>query len=289
MRTWIDTHLHLLYPARLQYDWTTGIPALNQAFSLEQYQQVAAPLGISQALHMEVDVLPSQIEEETKLIGELKEQPHSILAGAISSCRPENKDMGLFLEAALNNPLIHGFRRVLHVVNDDVSTTDVFRQNIRALTGQGHPFDICVLPAQLHLAQALARACPGSQFILDHCGVPAVASQSLEPWKTNIANLAQQPNVACKISGLIAYGDASRWPNGDIQAITRDLRPFVEHVIACFGWERVVWGSDFPVCNLTKGLATWKAVTDALLQGCSEAEVDALAFVNAQRIYRITH
>ena len=287
MRTWIDTHLHLLYPQRLQYDWTQSIPALNQSFSIEQYQPLARSLGITQALHMEVDVLPEQINEETQLIGELKQQPNSILVGAISSCRPEHKNIEPFIEAALNNPLVHGFRRVLHVVHDDVSTTDVFQSNVRALTQQGHPFDLCVLPAQLHLADALAQACPKTQFVLDHCGVPAVASKVMEPWKTQIAQLARQPNVACKVSGLIAYGDPSRWPEGDVQVIAQDLRPYVEHVIDCFGWDRVVWGRDFPVCNLTKDLTTWKAVTDRLLQGCSEAEWDALAFVNARRIYRI--
>ena len=287
MRNWIDTHVHLLYPNRLQYPWALNIPTLNQAFHLEHYQQVAAPLGITQALHMEVDVPEALIEEETKLIGELIQQPNSLLVGAISSCRPEKKDMGLFIESAMNNPLIHGFRRVLHVVPDDVSTSDTFRQNIRALTRKGHSFDICVLPSQMHLAVALAKACPNTQFVLDHCGVPAVADHNIAPWKSQITSIARLPNVVCKISGLIAYGDIRRWLPGDIQSIVDDLRPYVEHAIDCFGWARVVWGSDFPVCNLTKGLAVWRAVTDELLQGCTPSQCDALAFANAKRIYRI--
>lgn len=288
MRPWIDTHLHLLYPQRLNYDWTQSLPALNQAFSLEDYQLIARPLGISQVLHMEVDVREHQIEEETKLVGELMDLPGSLLAGAISSCRPEQQDIGAFVERSLANPRIHGFRRVLHVVPNDVSITGTFRSNVRALTAQGHAFDVCVLPAQLHLADALAKACPDSQLVIDHCGVPAVASQALSPWKEGIEQLAQNPNVACKISGVIAYGDASRWGESDLDSVVRDLRPYVEHVIASFGWERVVWGSDFPVCNLTRGLATWKAATDSLLSGCSSTQIDALAHGNARRIYRIT-
>jgi predicted TIM-barrel fold metal-dependent hydrolase len=158
---------------------------------------------------------------------------------------------------------------------------------VRALTAKGHPFDICVLPQQLHLADALAKSCPNAQFVLDHCGVPAIASQALSPWREGIAALAANPNVACKISGVIAYGDVSRWGEGDVGAVVRDLRPYVEHVIASFGWERVVWGSDFPVCNLTRGLTTWKAATDELLAACSVAQLDALAFGNARRIYRL--
>lgn len=287
MRPWIDTHLHLLYPQRLNYDWTHAIPKLDQAFSLEDYAHIARPLGISQALHMEVDVREHQIEEETQMIGELMDAHDSFLVGAISSCRPEQQDIGAFVERSMANPRIHGFRRVLHVVPDEVSTTETFRRNLRKLTAKGHAFDVCVLPAQLHLADALAKACPDSQLVLDHCGVPAVASQALSPWKEGIEQLAQNPNVACKISGVIAYGDASRWGDSDLDSVVRDLRPYVEHVITCFGWERVVWGSDFPVCNLTQGLAIWKAATDALLSGCTSTQIDALAHGNARRIYRL--
>ncbi|MCW8174200.1 amidohydrolase [Verminephrobacter aporrectodeae subsp. tuberculatae] len=287
MRPWIDTHLHLLYPQRLDYDWTRSLPVLDRAFPLEEYACTAQPLGICQALHMEVDVRVQQMEAETELIGDLARQPGSMMAGAISSCRPEQDEIGDFLERTLSNPLIHGFRRVLHVVPDHVSTGDIFRRNVRALTRKGHPFDVCVLARQLPLADALARACPESQFVLDHCGVPAVARQVLTPWKEDIARLASNPNMACKISGLIAYGDANRWPDGDVASVARDLRPYFDHVLDCFGWDRVVWGSDFPVCNLTRGLATWKAATDMLLAGCSGAQVDALAHGNARRIYRL--
>lgn len=289
MRTWTDTHLHLLYPARLNYDWALPLPALNKAFSLEDYQAIARPLGITQALHMEVDVRAHQIEDETALVEELMQLPHSLLAGAIASCRPEQEDLGSFVERALANPRIHGFRRVLHVVPDAVSTTQTFRRHVRALTAQGHPFDVCVLPKQLHLADALAKACPDAQLVLDHCGIPDVASGVLSPWKELITQVAANPNMACKISGVIAYGDVSRWAEGDVDSVVRDLRPYVEHVVGSFGWQRVVWGSDFPVCNLTRGLATWKAATDALFAGCSSTELDALAHGNAQRIYRLAN
>jgi predicted TIM-barrel fold metal-dependent hydrolase len=144
-----------------------------------------------------------------------------------------------------------------------------------------------MLPAQLPLAEQLVQACPKSQFVLDHCGVPPVASGEMSPWRENIARLARMPTVACKVSGMIAYGDVNRWPEGDVASVVRDLRPYFDHIIDCFGWERVVWGSDFPVCNLTRGLATWKAVTDVLVAGCSSAQIDALAHANALRIYRI--
>jgi predicted TIM-barrel fold metal-dependent hydrolase len=114
-----------------------------------------------------------------------------------------------------------------------------------------------------------------------------VASGELEHWRRDIRALAALPNVHCKISGVIAYGDPSRWQGSDVAPVAEDLRPYIEEVIQSFGWQRVVWGSDFPVCKLTKGLTTWKHVTDLLMQGASDSELDALAHGNARRIYRL--
>src|SRR6218665_1377433 len=100
MRPWIDTHLHLLYPQRLDYDWTKSLPVLDRVHVLEEYAGLAQPSGIRLAL---------QMEAETDLIGQLARQPDSLIAGAISSCRPEHDEIGGFLERALSNPLIHGF------------------------------------------------------------------------------------------------------------------------------------------------------------------------------------
>jgi predicted TIM-barrel fold metal-dependent hydrolase len=127
---------------------------------------------------------------------------------------------------------------------------------------------------------ALASRAPDVQFVLDHCGIPSVRTQELDPWRGYIAALAALPNVACKISGIIAHGHPQHW-------MVEDLRPFVEHVIQVFGWQRVVWGSDWPVCNLTASLARWVEVTGILVAGASESETAALFHENAKRIYHL--
>jgi predicted TIM-barrel fold metal-dependent hydrolase len=123
--------------------------------------------------------------------------------------------------------------------------------------------------------------------VLDHCGIPPVASGEFEYWRKQIRTFAMLANVHCKISGVIAYGDPSRWQGSDIAPVARDLRPYIDQVIHSFGWQRVVWGSDFPICKLTKGLTTWKHVTDLLMREASDSELDALAQGNARRIYRL--
>lgn len=290
MQTWLDTHLHLLYPERLHYDWAVGIPVLNKSFHFEEYVALAQALHITATLHMEVDVRAEEIEKETQFIEELAGHPSGLIVGTISSCRPETTDEEAFAgfrERVHANPLVRAFRRVLHTQPDDLSTSQTFRKNVRALTRNGQVFELCVLPRQLPQAIALVSACPNTVFVLNHCGCPNIAGGGLHPWKANLARLAKYPNVNCKISGLIAYGDATRWPEGDLHAIADDLRPYFEAAIEAFGWHRVVWGSDFPVCNLTRGLTVWRQVTDLLVQGASHSEVAALAELNARRIYRL--
>jgi predicted TIM-barrel fold metal-dependent hydrolase len=290
MRQWLDTHLHLLYPERLHYDWTAELPALQHPFHLHDYLSEARSLGIGPALHMEADVREADIEVETELVGGLARDTSGQIVGAISACRPESTDgkaFASFVERTTANPLIRGFRRVLHTQPDELASSERFRANLRLLTAQGHPFDLCVLSRQLPQAAELARSLHSATFVLDHCGIPPVASGELEDWRKQIRALAMLPNVHCKISGVIAYGDPSRWQAGDIAAVAEDLRPYIEQVIQSFGWRRIVWGSDFPVCKLTKGLATWKQVTDFLMRGASDSELDALAQGNARRIYRL--
>ena len=153
-----------------------------------------------------------------------------------------------FLDRQLANPFVKGFRRVLHVVPDDLSEGATFRANIKRLAGAVRPFDLCVRPDQIDKAIALADCAPSVQFVLDHCGVPAIKDRAEHPWRERIAEIARRPNVAVKISGVVAYADPGGWT-------VDDVRPYVEHAIESFGWDRVVWGSDWPVCTLTASLS----------------------------------
>jgi predicted TIM-barrel fold metal-dependent hydrolase len=275
-----DTHLHLIDRGALRYPWLADVPALDQDFPLARYQAEAARCGLAGALHMEVDVAQDQIEAETRHVEALAKQPASPLRGAISACRPENPDFPAFLERQLADPFVKGFRRVLHVVPDAVSLSPLFRANLGRLAGTGRPFDLCVRPDQIDKAIALADLCPDVQFVLDHCGVPAIKDRAEHPWRERIAEIARRPNVAVKISGVVAYADPERWT-------VDDIRPYVEHAIGCFGWDRVVWGSDWPVCTLTASLSIWVAATHAITGGCSLDERARLFRGNAQGIWRL--
>jgi predicted TIM-barrel fold metal-dependent hydrolase len=273
----VDTHLHLIYLDRLSYPWLDGVPALKRSFTLEEYLAQARPAGIDTSIHMEVDVAESDMAAETGFVSGID---NGVVA-AIAACRPESPDFPAYLDRAAANPRVKGFRRVLHVQPDEVGRQPLFAENLKRLARYGLTFDFCVLPRQIPIALDIARRCSDVQFILDHCGVPDVKARALEPWRAHIRAIAALPNVAAKVSGIVAYADPTGWT-------VDDLRPYVEHVIECFGWDRVVWGSDWPVCTLTADLTRWVAATRELIAGASPEEQAKLLSRNAERIYRLS-
>ena len=272
----IDTHLHLIYQDRLRYPWLASTPKLDRDFRLEEYLAEAQGLGVEAALHMEVDVAAEDQAAETAFVTGLG----APVIAAIAACRPESPDFAASLDRLAGNPAVRGLRRILHQSPDELGQSPLFAENLRRLTQHDLSFDLCVLARQLPIAIQLARACPDVRFVLDHCGVPDIEAQALDPWRERITQLAALPNVACKISGVVAYAGAD-WT-------TADLRPYVEHCIQAFGWDRVVWGSDWPVCTLTADLTRWVRATHELTAGCTEQERAQLLSLNAQRIYRLS-
>ncbi|SER46882.1 Predicted metal-dependent hydrolase, TIM-barrel fold [Faunimonas pinastri] len=271
----IDTHLHLVYPDRFAYPWLTDVPALNRPFSFPDYWEQAEKAGIAAALHIEVDVVEEDREAETRFVTGLDPR----IAGAVASCRPENADFAAELERLAAIPGVKGLRRILHTSPDELSQTPLFAENLNRIAAHELTFDLCVLARQLPVGRDLAARCPDVQFILDHCGVPDIEGDDFDTWADDLRHMSELPNVAVKISGISAYAR----PDWSLD----DLRPWVEHTIACFGWDRVVWGSDYPVCTLNADLGLWVETTRALLAGTSGAEQEQLFSRNAERLYRL--
>jgi predicted TIM-barrel fold metal-dependent hydrolase len=274
----IDTHQHLWDLRQFPYSWCAGIPALNRSFLLDDYLAAAESTGIEKTVFVECDVDEPHGLTEAQNIQKLADD-HPLIAGIVAAARPERPDFPKQLESLLNLPKLRGIRRVLHVVPDEISRPDLFAENVRRLAAHRLTFDLCVLVRQLSLGIALAKKCPEVQFVLDHCGVPDVKGKAFDPWRAHIKELSTLPNVACKISGLVAYA-GENWT-------VNDLRPWAEHVIACFGWNRVLWGGDWPVCNLTASLRRWVDTADALFSSATEAQRESLFCKNAERIYRV--
>ena len=276
----VDTHLHLIDLTALRYPWLAGVPALNRDHPYAEYAIQAHRADIEAALHMEVDVDQADIEAENSHVKAQSHQTGSLLRGAIASCRPEEPGFASYLERQRADPFVKGFRRVLHVMPDGLSEAALFRENVKRLAGTGLTFDLVVLPHQIPSAIALVDLAPDVQFVLDHCGVPDIKGAAEHPWREHMADIARRPNVIGKISGVVAYA-AGPWT-------VETLRPYVEHTIGCFGWDRVVWGSDHPVATTTGGTLTdWVNATRTIVSDATDDEKAALFFRNAERVYRV--
>jgi predicted TIM-barrel fold metal-dependent hydrolase len=276
----LDTHQHLIYPENCPYSWTNDIPALaGNGFRYEDYVSLTHDAGVAGTIFMETSPDDPHWRQETKFVYELAAKPGSLINGVIANCRPEEEGFEKYVDSA-RHPKLVGFRRILHVVPDDVSRGPSFAENVRWLGKQKLTFDLCFLARQLPLAIELAKKCPDTQLILDHCGVPEVAAGALDPWREHIRNLAKLPNVGCKISGVLAYCKPG-------EATLETVKPYVDHCIEHFGADRLVWGSDWPVVVINSTLPEWIRIARQLVARLSQTEQRKILHDNAVCIYGV--
>lgn len=275
----IDTHQHLIFRNRFTYEWTKGIPALAKGdFTTSDYGALTDNKGIVGTLFMETAVDDENYKAEARFVSELVGSDGML--GQIASCRPE-EDVGFdaWLDECRNLSVV-GFRRILHVMPDELSQSSNFRANVKKIGKEGLPFEICVLARQLPIAADLARSCDRQRFVLNHCGVPDIAGEAFESWAADIAKVAELSHVMVKLSGLTAYCKPGT-------ATKATLLPWVNHIIETFGSERIVWGGDWPVVNLGSGLEEWISITRELLEDLSPDEQAAISQENARTVYGI--
>ncbi len=276
----IDTHQHLWNLDQFAYSWCKDIPKLNRSFLMADYLTATEGVNVAKSVHVEADVDEPFMLDETRHILSLSEQTGNPLSGVVACARPGREGFPEYIEQIAGHPNLKGIRRVLHTQPDEVAQDSRFIGNIRLLERYNLSYDLCVLARQLPIATNLVRQCPGVSFVLDHCGVPDVKGNALDPWREDIKGISNLPNVVCKVSGLVAYADPDHWS-------ADDLRPFVEHVIECFGWDRVMFGSDWPVCTLSATYKEWVDAAMILTKDASEEDRDKLFRKNAERVYRL--
>lgn len=275
----VDTHQHLWDLNKFSYTWTKGNATLNRSFGLTDYREATKGLDIAKTVFLECDVDEQFQVDEAKYICSLAEKKDNKLAGVVASARPEKAGFEEYLKK-IAHPNLKGIRRILHVVPDDTIDTPGFIANVNKLAAYHLSFDICVLARQLPLALRLIKECPGVQFVLDHCGNPRIMEKEFSPWSDRIAEIASHPNVVGKISGIITNAEPKKWT-------PMDLKPYVDHMIKSFGWERVMFGSDWPVCLLNGTLKHWADALKVITKDAGEAKQRKLFHDNAVRVYRL--
>ena len=277
----IDTHQHLWDVELFRYSWLDSLPGLNRSFRMADYLKATGGLNVVKSVHLEADVDEPYMLHETRHLLALADRADNPLEGIVACGRPENTNFRSYLDKIAGHSKLKGIRRVLHTQPDELGQGQTFIENVAALSNYGLSFDICVLARQLPIAVNLVSRCLGVSFILDHCGVPQVKERILDPWRADIAEIAKFPSVVCKVSGLVAYADPQKWT-------VEDLRPYVDHVIACFGWDRVLFGSDWPVCTLSASYKQWVEALQSITNNAGKMYQQKLFHDNGVRVYRLS-
>lgn len=278
-----DTHVHLWDLDRFRLPWLEAGGPLDRSYLPDDYYQEAAEgLNVARGVYMEVDVDPAQHVDEAEYVVDLCRRRVGPFVGAVVGGRPADDGFGAYLDRFRDRPEVKGVRQVLHGGQTPPGTclAPEFVRGVRLLGERGLSFDLCMRPGELADAARLVDACPDTRFILDHCGNPDVRAADLNAWRDDVARLAEREHIACKVSGIVASADPDSWTPGD-------LAPVVEHVLTCFGPDRVVFGGDWPVCTRAATLRQWVEALKAIVAGRSLDERRKLFHDNATRVYRL--
>lgn len=278
----IDTHQHLWDFSMFRPPWLEGEPSLDVSTTMADYLKATAGLNVRRTVYMEVDVAPEDQLREAEWVESVCASQATPMAAAVVSCRPGSPDFVAYARRVSAMPHVRGFRQVLHSTGTPRGTClqPDYLRDIRLMASLGMMFDICIRPTELLDAAALADACPEAQFILDHCGNGAARNPDQEQWSRDIADLARRPNVVCKISGIIRTVKPVWDP-------VTELKPIVLHCLHSFGMDRVMFGGDWPVCNLGSSFAGWVACLQEIVRDLSAREQRQLFHDNAESLYRL--
>ena len=276
----VDTHVHLWHPKQLRYPWLAEVPTLNRPYLLKDYIAAYGALEIESIVFVQCDTQPDDGLKETAWVTSLAAVDPRIRGIVAWAPLEEGVQVAPFVEKLAENRLVKGIRRLIQSESVDFCVQPDFVSGVKTLSRYGLSFDLCIFHPQLANAIRLVEQCPHVQFILDHIGKPDIKNQLFDPWKQEIATLAAFPNVHCKISGLVTEAELETWTPADLQ-------PYIEHVITCFGFDRVLYGSDWPVSTQASDYPRWVQTLKDAVSGCTSQELRNLFRGNAIKFYKL--
>jgi predicted TIM-barrel fold metal-dependent hydrolase len=281
----IDTHQHIWDLSIFKLPWIGGEwERLGKSYSLDDYWKAAEGLGIVKTIYMEVAVEPVQQEAEADYVVALCKKPDSKMAKAVVGGQPASEKFPAYVAKLKKSGVVRGIRAPVVEQRGNLLTlpSKEFIAGVHLLGEQGMSFDMDVAADQLKHAAALVDKCPDTRFILDHCGNPKLTwvKEQRETWRSAIADVAKRERVMCKVSGFIPSAAGNRPKTEDVAAV-------IDHVCECFGPDRVMFASDWPVCTLAVPLAGWVELARQATASRSLVERTKLFHDNARKFYDV--
>jgi L-fuconolactonase len=278
----IDSHIHLWDLKRFQYDWLDGDELLGRTITTDDYREAIHGTPISSYVFMQAAALPEQAVAEAEWAQTLS-GVDSRLIGIVADAPLElGSEAARTLDQLARIPKVIGIRRLIQIDDDPdgLCRMKAFIEGVRLLEQYALTFDICIHRSTLPAAAELVSECPDVKFVLDHLGNPNTPDGEFDPWAADVAKLAEHQNVACKLSGMLSLA-ATDWT-------AESLKKYADHVIECFGYDRVMYGSDWPVIGKAGTYTQWYDAMVSFLADVPPEDQDRILRWNAIRIYSLS-
>jgi L-fuconolactonase len=270
----LDAHQHFWSYDEKEYPWIPPGTPLHRDWLPADLAALQKPLGFAGSIAVQA----RQTIEESRWLLELADRDERI-RGVVGWVDLRSERVEEDLAALSRHPRFRGVRHVVQSEPDDrFMVRPDFLRGIGKLHGFGLAYDILIFPRQLPAALELVAQYPHQPFVLDHLAKPGIKDRAMSPWREQIRELAQAPRVMCKVSGLVTEADLKAWQPDD-------FRPYLDVIFEAFGPERLMWGSDWPVCLLA---ATYEQVFRLVESYAPPATHGALFGGNCARFYGVS-
>ena len=282
MRCWraemvVDAHHHFWRYSLAEYGWIDDrMAAIRRDFLPADLQREMRAAGVDAV----VSVQARQSVEETRWLLDLATQ-NPFIAGVVGWVPLVSPSVEALLAPFAAHPKLVAIR---HVLQDEPDPRFMlradFQAGIRSLRAFNLTYDILIYERLLPQTIELVDRHPEQPFVIDHIAKPLIKERTIEPWARGMRELGRRPHVCCKLSGMVTEIGRPHWS-------IADLRPYVDVVLDAFGPERVLFGSDWPVCLVACGYPRWMEIVQELIAPLSPTERAAILGENARRVYRL--
>lgn len=273
----IDAHVHFWRYNGAEYRWIDDrMAALRRDFLPEDAAREMRAAGMDGC----VAVQTRQTLGETRWLLELADE-HPFIAGVVGWVDLRSGDLDAELASIAAHPRLVGIRHIVQAESDDFLTGEAFRRGVARLARHGLTYDILVYARQLAAAIGFAAALPDQRLVLDHLGKPDIRGGGFDAWRRDLDRLAALPHVYAKLSGLVTEADWRHWT-------IEDLHRYVHAALDSFGPERLMIGSDWPVCTVAGEYRDVLDVVRIAIDGRPAAERDAVLGGTARRFWNLS-
>lgn len=272
----IDSHIHFWKYNKTRDAWITdSMKILQQDYLPEHLALTFKRTGVDGCVAVQAD----QSELETHFLTELS-KTHPVIKAVVGWVDLQNENIEDRLHYFSQYPVIKGWRHIVQAEPDDFLSGKNFLRGIKALQPFNYTYDVLIYHQQLKATIEFVSKFPEQKFVVDHCAKPDIKNKNIDNWKSGIKELAQYPNVCCKVSGLFTEANWKEWSAGDFYS-------YLDTIFESFGTGRLLYGSDWPVVLLSGIYIQWKSLLEKYMEQFDEESREKVFGKNAIEFYNL--